>query len=482
MPDAGAARRGARGTVLAAAGLFVFFFVCFNANGREIATADSHAAKFASVMLARRGALTLDGVVGRQPLYGDRMAFTRDREGHWRNSYPLPPVLEAAGVASALRALRILALDAPLSPQIVSKVTASLLASLAGMLAFVTARRFATTGQAALVAVGFSLGTGLWPTASQTLWQHATSIWSLMAAIAVWTAQRSQATRHASAASVVDSRPERVERVEGRLLRRRSWQAGAARFAVIGALLGWSLSARPQTLPLVGILAAGMMFDATWRQRAALTAALLAPVAVFAGLNVMWFGHPAGGIPQFERLNMSIHNTIGTWQSPLAGISGLLASPSRGLLIFSPIVLVVLFARAAPPHRPILWWTLAAAGAQLLLYGMYAVWWGGYTYGPRYVLDLLPALVPAAAMGVSRLGGSSWPLRAVAGAALAWSIAAAATGAFCYPHDEWNTDPVNLDRAHERLWAVRDSQIPRCWSRGLAPENFVLFDRALWRR
>jgi hypothetical protein len=113
---------------------------------------------------------------------------------------------------------------------------------------------------------------------------------------------------------------------------------------------------------------------------------------------------------------------------------------------------------------------------------MYAVWWGGYTYGPRYALDLLPALVPAAALGVCRLARSSPGLRAVAGAALAWSIAASATGAFCYPHDEWNTDPVNLDRAHERLWAVRDSQIPRCWSRGLAPENFVLFDRSLWRR
>ena len=73
-------------------------------------------------------------------------------------------------------------------------------------------------------------------------------------------------------------------------------------------------------------------------------------------------------------------------------------------------------------------------------------------------------------------------LSANAPTALAWSIVTAATGAFCYPNEQWNTDPVNLDQAHERLWEVRDSQIPRCWSRGLAPQNFVLFDREIWRR
>ena len=441
-------RRGR--TALATAALGLFFFVCYNANGREIGAADSQAAKFASVILARRHVLSLDGVVGRQPLYAERMAFARDRSGHWRNSYPLPPVLEAAGVASALRGLGVLSLEAPLAPQIVAKITASLLASLAGMFAFVTARRFCGGAHAALVAVGFALGTGLWPTASQTLWQHGTAICSLMAAIALWTADRPT--------------------------------AGVTRFVSIGALLGWSFSARLQTLPLVVILVAGIVLRATPRQRAALAVALIVPVAVFAGLNIAWFGHPAGGVPQFERLNLSIHRIGATWQSPFAGIAGLLASPSRGLLVFSPIVLVALLARAAPAQRPILRWTLAAAAAQLLLYSSYAVWWGGYTYGPRYVLDFLPALVPAAALGMSRLAQSGIALRGVAAAALAWSIATSATGAFCYPHEAWNTDPTNLDRSHERLWDVRDSQIARCWERGPSPQNFVLFDRTLWRK
>jgi hypothetical protein len=450
MSDGAARRRGRARTPVTAAALGVLFFACFNANGREIAASDSLAAKFSSVMLARRGALTLDGVVGRQPLYGDRVAFSRDRAGRWRNSYPMPPVFEGAAVASAMRGLGLLALDAPLAPQIVAKVTASLFSSLAGLLAFAAARRVCSAGQAAIVAIGFALGTGIWPTASQTLWQHATAIWSLMAAIALWTGGR--------------------------------WRSGLLRCAMAGALLGWSLAARPQTLPLVGIVAAGMLVDSPPRQRAALAVALLAPALLFAGLNVMWFGHPAGAIAQYERLNMSLHGTVTTWQSPLAGVAGLLASPSRGLLVFSPIVLVTLFARPLPSERAVVWWTLSAAAAQLLLYGSYAVWWGGYTYGPRYLLDALPALVPAAASGVSRLASRGRAVRAVAAAALAWSVAVSATGAFCHPHDEWNSDPVNVDRAHERLWEVRDSQILRCWSRGPSPYNFVLFDRALWKK
>ena len=161
----------------------------------------------------------------------------------------------------------------------------------------------------------------------------------------------------------------------------------------------------------------------------------------------------------------------------------MLFSPSRGLLIFSPIVLIVLAAPlSALRDRPMAAWAICAAAVQLLLYSSYAVWWGGFTYGPRYCLDLLPVLIPAAALGTSRILSASWPVRGVAAAVLAWSIVVAATGAFCYPNDGWNSDPVSVDRAHERLWDVRDSQILRCWSRGLSPQNFSLFSRAAWRR
>jgi hypothetical protein len=233
---------------------------------------------------------------------------------------------------------------------------------------------------------------------------------------------------------------------------------------------------------MIAILGAGMLAGASRQERIACVLALLLPVAAFAGLNLWWFGHVFGNLPQFERAVLDMHHTRHTWQWPGPGFAGLLLSPSRGLLVFSPIVLVALAARASPAERPVLRWTAAAAAIQLLVYSSFSVWWGGHTYGPRYLLDVLPVLVPAAAIGMCRVARARPVVRLAAATALAWSIIAAGTGAFCYPHEQWNTDPVSVNLAHERLWDVRDSQILRCWRTGWSPQNFALFDRAAWRR
>jgi hypothetical protein len=427
-------------------------FVALNANGREIPASDSQAAKYASVALARRQSLTLDGLIGRVPLYAERLAFQRDREGHWRNAYPLPPVLEAAAVAATLKGLGIVHLDARLAPLLVAKLTASALVALASAIGFLLALQFCGRGLAALVAVGFALGSGLWPTASQTLWQHATVIWSVTLAISLWVRSIGRENR-------------------------------VTHFVAVGLLLGWAASARPQTLPMLLVLSAAVVWRSPPRHRLAHAIAFLAPLTIFAGLNFHWFGHVLGNTQAFEAASLSAHRVQSTWQFPSSGALGLLVSPSRGLLVFSPVVLVVLAARARDEaDRTILRVTLAAAAVQVLVYSSFSVWWGGHTYGPRYLLDVLPLLIPAAALGVSRIRRAPAVVAAGAVAALLWSITTAATGAFCYPHDAWDTDPESVDHFHERLWDVRDNQILRCWERGPSPQNFGLFTREAWRR
>jgi len=56
-----------------------------------------------------------------------------------------------------------------------------------------------------------------------------------------------------------------------------------------------------------------------------------------------------------------------------------------------------------------------------------------------------------------------------------WSVLVAATGAFSYPAERWNTSPDDVDVRHERLWDWRDPQFVRCWKTGLSPQNFDLF-------
>lgn len=443
-----ATRFGSRHAVV----LGLFVFLVLNANGREIPASDSQAAKYASIALARRGSLTLGGVVGRVPQYGERLAFQRDRQGFWRNAYPLPPVLEAAAVAATFKALGVVHLPAPLAPALIAKLTASALIAIASGLAFAIAAQYTSRRLAALVAVGFALGTGLWPTASQTLWQHATLAWSVTLALTLWI------------------------RTGGR-------DPGFVRQLVCGLLIGWAASGRPQTIPMLLVLSAGMLWQTSRVSRLGYVIGFLVPLSVFAGLNLFWFGHIFGKMHEFETASLLAHRVDRTWQSPLNGLLGLLFSPSRGLLIFSPVILVAVAARARDrAERVVLRCTVAAAVVQLLVYSSFSVWWAGHTYGPRYLLDVLPLLIPAAALGVSRLAQARPLVKFAVMASLLWSLVTSATGAFCFPHDAWNTDPASVDHFHSRLWEVRDSQIPRCWNRGLSPQNFALFDSRAWRR
>jgi hypothetical protein len=152
--------------------------------------------------------------------------------------------------------------------------------------------------------------------------------------------------------------------------------------------------------------------------------------------------------------------------------------------VFSPIVLIAaagLGVLRREGWRSDLAWCLAAAATQFLGYSTYSVWWVGHTFGPRYLLDLLPLLVPLAAAGLQ--GVLSRPVRRVAASlCLVWSVVVAGTGALVYPSDGWNTDPTDVDRDHARLWEWRDSQIIRALRAEWSPQNFMLFSASAFRR
>jgi hypothetical protein len=97
------------------------------------------------------------------------------------------------------------------------------------------------------------------------------------------------------------------------------------------------------------------------------------------------------------------------------------------------------------------------------------------------MIDVLVPLAPLAALGVERLAGNK-PLTAAAALLLAWSALVAGVGAFVYPNERWNVDPASVDRNHERLWQVRDSQILRALKTPASPQNQSLYDWGTVRR
>ncbi len=435
-----------------AGAVFVAAFVVYNANGREIGSYDSQPTKLAARELLVHGTLALNYAVGAAPGLLERPGFVLARDGRYRSAYSPVPALFGAAIFWPADRLGLVDVRAPLGPSLISAVSASLLTALAVAVAFLSARQRLPLRRAIVLASALALGTGLWSTVSQTLWAHETVVLGL--AIAVYAC----------------ARPDNA--------------LTAGRAVALGIGLGLAVAARPQVAPAVVIMAAGAFVLGGWRRGLAVSAIAAAFAFALMAAYVRWFGTILGAAPLLESLHQTVHATgSGSFHWQPAGFAGLLVSPSRGLFVFSPVVAVAVL--GLPGMRPGGWrsslrWCALAAAAQYAFYASYVVWWGGHTYGPRYMLDVLPLLVPLAADGASRLRGGV--AAALVGTALVWSVTVAALGAFCYPNGQWNVDPRDVDRAHQRLWDWSDNEIARCWHAGLSPQNFSLVGRAAFRR
>ncbi len=434
--------------------LFSALVVVYNSNGREVGTYDSQPAKLTARELAVSHTLRLDRVIAQSPQLAERAAFARDRKGHWRDAYPVLPALIAGVPAVVGHATGAIDMDAPGAANLIAALTASLLTAAAVALVFVALSRLVALLPALAAAAALGLGTNYWTFVSRTLWAHETVAFGV--ALALWAWLR----------PATDIRP-------------RDAIAGGLGLAMAGA-------ARPQVAPMIALMLVWLVARVGLRRALAASVIIASAAAIVIVANLVWFGHALGATPALYSPQEAIaHGTAGPLSvEPWVGAAGLLVSPSRGLLVFSPAWLIALaglgaLRRLDRGHG--LRWLLGASLAQFIVYSAFSVWWGGHTYGPRYMLDLLIPLSPALALGFARLLGArltAWPAVLL----LAWSIAVAGLGAFVYPNDGWNTDPDDVDRDHARLWNITDSQIPRALHHPPSPQNFDLFTRAAIRR
>ena len=81
--------------------------------------------------------------------------------------------------------------------------------------------------------------------------------------------------------------------------------------------------------------------------------------------------------------------------SPAAGVSGLLFSPGRSVFLYSPILIAALVGLVLlwREHRALAATLVAIIVANLAFYGIYPAWWGGWGWGPRYLVPTMPFLI-----------------------------------------------------------------------------------------
>ncbi len=434
--------------------LFTALVVVYNSNGREVGTYDSQAAKLTARELAVSHTLRLDRAIAQYPQLAERPAFAKDRTGHWRDAYPVLPALIAGAPAVIGHAIGLIDMDAPGAANLIAALTASILTAAAVALVFIALLRIVPLRPALVAALALGLGTNYWTFVSRTLWAHETVACGV--ALALWAGLKPAAE-----------------------LRSRDLLISALGLAMAGA-------ARPQVAPMIAVLLVWLAARVGLRRALVPSAIIASAAAIVIATNFVWFGHALGATPALYSAQETIaHGTTGPFGAePWVGAAGLLVSPSRGLFIFSPVWLVAFagFRPLARIDRSLgVRWLVGASVVQFIVYSSFSVWWGGHTFGPRYLLDVLIPMSPVLALGIARVLGArlaAWSTLAL----LAWSIGVAGLGAFVYPNDGWNTDPDDVDRDHARLWDVADSQVPRAWDHSPSPQNFDLFTRAAIRR
>jgi len=124
---------------------------------------------------------------------------------------------------------------------------------------------------------------------------------------------------------------------------------------------------------------------------------------------LIWLGGVAVGMVPLFIYNWAIFgnplqtgysgDTGALFKTPIyEGVFGLLLSPGKGLVWYALPVLLALagFSRFARKHRAEAVLVLALSVTMVSFFGMFHLWWGGGSWGPRFLIPLLPfALLPA---------------------------------------------------------------------------------------
>lgn len=397
----------------AAAALFTtLVLIILLANGRPIPAGDTRPTERLAASLVVQGNLDLDEYPDVEP------PFARQVAGHRVSIYPALSAVLAAPVFALAR--QVFELD-ELGLAFAGKLAAALFAALAsGVMFLAIGRRHGEAG-AFWPALLFALGTSVWST-SQALWQHPAAVLFMSWVVLC-------------------------------LVRADEDDAWAAR---AGLPLALALAARQASLAAVAVLALAIVLR--WPRRAPGLALWSLPGVLFLlGYQWMYFGAPWR------------HGFSGAVSARLAGAwgeghLGLLISPAKGLLIFTPLVLVALVGllRAWRAGERGLAASLGAAAlAHWVLVGGWAEWHGGVCFGPRLMTEALPLLALFLPEGLRVLGRLGVLLAAC-------SVAVQALGAFCY------------DMRWERLFArTPETQAQALWAPRHSPLLLLLSERVL---
>jgi hypothetical protein len=418
----------------ALAGLFLVV-TAVHTLSPDVQVSDSRLSVPTAVAVLEHHTLSLDDVPSVPDAVRDKDYDIVRREGHLLPFFPWPPMLLAipGSVAADVVGVDVgrLRPSDPTQTWKVEQPTAALLVGAAtvamALLAFEVAGRTAAARRFAIrFAVVFAFATAAWSTASRALWQHTPAM--ACASLALLAAVRS--------------------RRDHRYL----W--------LLGGALALDFTMRPTgAIPLValGLWAVAQHGRASWR----MAAAGFAIAVPFVLVNLSAYGDLLP--PYYAGTRLGTEAAIGFGESFFLH----LVSPSRGLLVYTPMFLLAPIGLWLKRRASELDALDVAVGATVvahsLMVGTYGST-GGSSYGSRFYTEVVPYLLFLCLPVFERIwirGAATALARRGVIVLVAMSFAMTVPGALTRASFCWSATPELIDEAPERVWDWTDPQFLR---------------------
>ncbi|MBN3891027.1 MAG: glycosyltransferase family 39 protein [Nostoc sp. JL31] len=387
--------------------------------------------------------------------YGNCYFFAEANNGHLSSTYPIGTAiitfplyvifyayLKVASYYAGQLPLDLTSVSFDVHRIFFEKLAATIITSITVSIFYLSVRlKFSLTISLVSTFI-FAFATNTWMTSSQGLWQHGTS--NLMLTSTIYCLFKANRTSEKS---------------------QKIW------LLLAGVACGFLPSIRPTSA--VYVIAAIVYSVFTYRFQSIFLFFGLVSAVPSILWNLYYFSNLSGAYLKL----FPVSPYLFTFNNFITASLGTLISPSRGLLLYSPIVLYSLpgvyqvFKLRFTKDEKLIGSMTIASIILLSSYGFYTVWWAGYSYGPRFMVDIIPIFCYLISYFFANRASKKLKSRKISAinylvftTLIAFSTLTQLVGAFgANPARMWDTIPLNINKYEyqHRLWSLKDSQIER---------------------